>query len=97
MGRQGIVGLDELEFWLKPWKKEKKMQGEDDYGRLLEEREQDQMIGRSAAKPEEAKDNAYDSYKSNLYGELGKSVVEEPEVAIQVTPAPVTTTHSTST
>lgn len=36
MGRQGIVGLDELEFWLKPWKKEKRAPGEDDYPKLAD-------------------------------------------------------------
>lgn len=32
------------------------------------------MINRSASKPEESRDNPYDSYKNNLYSELNRSV-----------------------
>ena len=41
---------------------------------MLEEREADPLVNRSAAKPDELKDNHYDNYKSNLYGELNKSM-----------------------
>lgn len=72
MGRQGIIGLEELEFWLKPWKKEKRAPGEEGYQGMVEEKEGDPFINRSASKPEESKENVYDNYKNSLYGELSR-------------------------
>lgn len=44
-----------MEFWIKPWKKEKRVGADEDYNKLVEEREGDPLLNRSSAKPDETK------------------------------------------